>query len=61
MPGRLGEVVQGAEPGRVVSQAEWCRAQSQAGWCRARGQAGWRSAICWLMTVETPLPRIVMP
>jgi hypothetical protein len=36
-----------------------------AGWwrrgVRRRGQAGWRSAICWLMTVETPSPRIVMP
>ena len=28
---------------------------------RARGQAGWRVAICWLMTAETPSPRMVMP
>jgi hypothetical protein len=29
---------------------------------RARGgQADWRAGICWLITVETPSPRIVMP
>jgi hypothetical protein len=37
------------------------------GWVRRSGsdwrggQAGWRAAICWLMTVETPSPRMVMP
>jgi hypothetical protein len=25
------------------------------------GQAGWRVASCWLITVETPSPRMVMP
>ena len=25
------------------------------------GQAGWRAAICWLITAETPSPRMVMP
>ena len=24
-------------------------------------QAGWRVASCWLMTAETPSPRMVMP
>ncbi len=24
-------------------------------------QAGWRVASCWLITVETPSPRMVMP
>src|SRR5262245_23515995 len=28
---------------------------------RVMGQAGWRVAICWLITVETPSPRMVMP
>src|SRR6516165_9126675 len=33
-------------------------ARRAGGW---RGEAGWRVAICWLITVETPSPRIVMP
>jgi hypothetical protein len=27
----------------------------------ARDQAGWRVAICWLITADTPSPRIVTP
>jgi hypothetical protein len=40
---------------------QWDERGAGRGRVSAMGQAGWRVAICWLMTVETPSPRMVMP